>query len=61
MLVPTGLIVLVAITVLVYFGLLQRVLDRMHLTDKEALFFLSAHDSGSLYQHPPVASTIFDN
>ena len=57
---PTGLIVLVAITVLVYFGLLQRVLDRMHLTDKEALF-LSAHDSGSLYQHPPVASTIFDN
>ncbi|HKM39277.1 MAG TPA: DUF1614 domain-containing protein [bacterium] len=37
----TGLIVLIAITVLVYFGLLQRVLDRMHLTDREALLFLA--------------------
>ncbi|MDK2882478.1 MAG: hypothetical protein PWP58_814 [Bacillota bacterium] len=38
---PTGLIALIVVTVLVYFGLAQRVLDRMHLTDKQALFFLA--------------------
>jgi uncharacterized membrane protein len=50
--VPTGLIVLVAITVLVYFGLLQRVLDRMHLTDKEALFFLALMILGAYINIP---------
>ncbi|HHT70047.1 MAG TPA: DUF1614 domain-containing protein [Firmicutes bacterium] len=49
---PTGLIVLVAITVLVYFGLLQRVLDRMHLTDKEALFFLALMILGAYINIP---------
>jgi uncharacterized membrane protein len=38
---PTGLIALTVVSVLVYFGLAQRVLDRMHLTDKEALAFLA--------------------
>ncbi|HHY92766.1 MAG TPA: DUF1614 domain-containing protein, partial [Firmicutes bacterium] len=38
---PTGLIALIVVTVLVYFGLVQRVLDRMHLTDKQALVFLA--------------------
>lgn len=38
---PTGLIALIVVTVLVYFGLAQRVLDRMHLTDKQALLFLA--------------------
>lgn len=50
--VPTGLIILVAITVLVYFGLLQRVLDRMHLTDKEALFFLALMILGAYINVP---------
>jgi len=50
--VPTGLIVLIAITVLVYFGLLQRVLDRMHLTDKEALFFLALMIIGAYINIP---------
>jgi uncharacterized membrane protein len=39
--VPTGLIALIVVTVLVYFGLAQRVLDRLHLTDKQALVFLA--------------------
>lgn len=49
---PTGLIVLIAVTVLVYFGLLQRVLDRMHLTDKEALFFLALMILGAYINIP---------
>lgn len=37
---PTGLIALIIVTVLIYFGLAQRILDRMHLTDNQALLFL---------------------
>ena len=50
--VPAGLIVLVAVTALVYFGLLQRVLDRMHLTDKEALLFLALMILGAYINIP---------
>jgi uncharacterized membrane protein len=50
--VPAGLIVLVAITTLVYFGLLQRVLDRMHLTDKETLMFLALMILGAYVNIP---------
>lgn len=49
---PTGLIILIAITALVYFGLLQRVLDRMHLTDQEALFFLALMILGAYINIP---------
>lgn len=49
---PTGLIVLVGITALIYFGLLQRVLDRMHLTDKEALVFLALMILGAYINIP---------
>lgn len=34
---PIGMILLLIISILIYFGLAQRVLDRMGLTDKVAL------------------------
>lgn len=39
---PIGQIVLVVAIVLVYFGVAHRVLDRMRLTDRQALLFLAA-------------------
>lgn len=42
-----GLILLLVATVAIYLGLGQRLLDRMRLTDKQALFFLLAMVVGS--------------
>lgn len=44
---PIGQIVLVLAIILVYFGIAHRVLDRMRLTDRQALFFLAAMLVGS--------------
>lgn len=45
---PFGLTLLVVVSILVLFGVGQRILDRMRLSDKGAIFFLAAIFIGSL-------------
>jgi uncharacterized membrane protein len=46
------MIILLVVGVLVYFGLAQRLLDRMRLTDKQALLFIAAIIVGSFIDIP---------
>ncbi len=59
---PVGMIVLLVVGVLVYFGIAQRILDRMRLTDKQALLFIGAIVAGSFIDIPlmnePIAVSI---
>ncbi|NMB13285.1 MAG: DUF1614 domain-containing protein [Firmicutes bacterium] len=59
---PVGLILLLITAGLVYFGLAHRVLDRMNLTDSQALIFLGLVIAGSFIDIPisrgPVAISI---
>ena len=43
-----GMVVLTAVAVLIFFGVLQRVLDRMYLTDRQALAVAAAMFVGTL-------------
>ncbi|MCK4259042.1 MAG: DUF1614 domain-containing protein [Halanaerobiales bacterium] len=47
-----GLFLLVAVVVLIFFGIAQRVLDRLHLTDKAAIVFIVAMIAGSFVDIP---------
>lgn len=49
---PVGMIGLVAVTVLIYFGLAQRVLDRLRLSDRAALLAVAAAGAGSFVDLP---------
>lgn len=49
---PIGVIILIVVSVLIYLGLLHRVLDRMRLTDRAALLILGAMVVGSLIDIP---------
>ncbi|AEF94852.1 protein of unknown function DUF1614 [Desulfotomaculum nigrificans CO-1-SRB] len=49
---PLGLIVLIAVSLLIYFGLAQRALDRMRLSDKGALGVILAIIVGSFIDIP---------
>ncbi|MDR1701726.1 MAG: DUF1614 domain-containing protein [Sporomusaceae bacterium] len=49
---PLGMILLLIVSVLVYFGIAQRILDRMRLTDKQALLFIAAIMIGSFFDIP---------
>lgn len=49
---PTGLVILFALSALIFFGLAQRVLDRMRLTDSQALLFLALMVVGSFVDLP---------
>jgi uncharacterized membrane protein len=49
---PFGTIILVVLSILVYFGLAHRLLDRMRLSDKEALAILGALIVGSFIDIP---------
>ncbi|MDU2065895.1 MAG: DUF1614 domain-containing protein [Sporomusaceae bacterium] len=44
---PLGMVLLIIMAVLIYFGLAQRLLDRMRLTDKQAMLFIAAMIIGS--------------
>ena len=55
---PVGMILLLVVGVLVYFGLAQRLLDRMRLTDKQALFFIAAIVVGSFVDIPLMRSPV---
>jgi len=49
---PVGMIVLIVVTILIYFGLAHRILDRMRLTDKAALLILLGIIVGSFVNIP---------
>ncbi|WP_285717308.1 DUF1614 domain-containing protein [Pelosinus sp. IPA-1] len=49
---PIGMILLLVVGVLVYFGVAHRILDRMRLTDKQALLFILAVIAGSFIDIP---------
>lgn len=49
---PIGMIILLVVGVLVYFGIAHRILDRMRLTDKQALLFIAAVIVGSFIDIP---------
>lgn len=53
---PVGVILLLLIAVLIYFGLLQRVLDRMHMTDSMAIIFIGAMVVGSFLPNIPLGT-----
>lgn len=59
---PVGLVLLLITAGLVYFGLAQRVLDRMNLTDSQAFIFLGVMIAGSFFDLPisrgPVAISV---
>jgi len=49
---PLGLIALVVISILIYFGIAHRALDRLRLTDRAALFWIAAIIVGSFIDVP---------
>jgi hypothetical protein len=51
---PIGYILLIAVTLLIVFGVAQRVLDRMRLTDRQALLFVGAIFVGGLIPDIPL-------
>ncbi|MDD4796587.1 MAG: DUF1614 domain-containing protein [Eubacteriales bacterium] len=51
---PLGYILLVVVALLVVFGVAQRVLDRLRLTDRQALLFVAAIFIGSLIPDIPL-------
>ncbi|EGO64914.1 DUF1614 domain-containing protein [Acetonema longum] len=53
---PIGMILLLAVGILVYFGIAHRILDRMRLTDKQALLFIVGIIAGSFIDIPVMRS-----
>jgi uncharacterized membrane protein len=49
---PIGLIILVVISILIFFGFAHRALDRLRLTDRAALFIIAAMIIGSFIDLP---------
>ncbi len=58
---PLGSIVLIVATILVYFGVAQRLLDRMRLNDRAALLFLGAMFLGSYLPNIPLGNRLAIN
>ena len=55
-----GMIVLTALAVLIFFGVLQRVLDRMYLTDRQALAVAAAMFVGTLIPNISLGPVAFN-
>lgn len=55
---PIGMIALMAVAIAVYFGLAQRILDRMRLSDRMAILFILAMAAGSFLDIPVYAGRI---
>lgn len=49
---PIGMMLLLVVGVLIYFGIAHRILDRMRLTDKQALLFIAGVIAGSFIDIP---------
>lgn len=58
---PLGTIVLIVAAILVYFGVAQRLLDRMRLTDRAALLFIGAMLLGSYLPDIPLGNRLAIN
>ena len=58
---PLGLTILVVVTILIFFGVGQRILDRMRLSDKTAILFLAAIFVGSLIPDIPLGRNFYIN
>ena len=58
---PVGTITLLIIAVLVYFGVAQRLLDRMRLTDRTALLFIGGMLVGTFIPDIPLGSRLAIN
>lgn len=58
---PFGLTILIVISILILFGVAHRVLDRMRLSDKAALFFVIGIFIGSLLPDIPITKLISIN
>lgn len=58
---PVGTIVLIVISILIYLGFAQRILDRMGLSDRAALIFIAAMIAGSYLPDIPLTSTLSIN
>jgi len=58
---PIGVIVLLVVAVLIYFGLLQRVLDRMNLSDRMAILFIGAMVVGTFIPNIPLGAGLSIN
>ena len=56
-----GLILLIVVTLLVLFGVAQRVLDRLRLTDRQALLFVGLLFVGGLLPDIPVTPMLSVN
>lgn len=53
-----GLILLIIVAILIAFGIAQRVLDRMRLTDRQALFFVLLLFVGGLIPDIPLGNFV---
>ena len=51
---PAGMTILVVVAALIYFGVAQRMLDKMRLTDTQALLFIGLMSHGQLHTIPVV-------
>ena len=58
---PVGMIILLAISILIFLGLAQRVLDRLGLTDRAALLFIAAMLVGGFLPDIPLTRTLSIN
>ncbi len=58
---PAGMILLLIISVLIFLGLAQRVLDRLGLTDRTALLFIAAMLLGGFLPDIPLSGTLAIN
>ncbi|HHY14029.1 MAG TPA: DUF1614 domain-containing protein [Thermoanaerobacterales bacterium] len=56
-----GIIILLIVSALIFFGLLQRVLDRMRLNDRTAILFIGAMIVGSFLPNIPLFSGLSIN
>lgn len=56
-----GIATLVVVAILIYVGVAQRVLDRLRLTDREALVFIAAMAVGNLLPEIPVGGGVAVN
>lgn len=58
---PIGMIILLVVSILIFLGLAERVLDRLRLTDRAALVFIGAMLVGGFLPNIPLSTTLSIN
>ncbi|MTI95153.1 MAG: DUF1614 domain-containing protein [Firmicutes bacterium] len=56
-----GISTLIVVAILIYIGVAQRVLDRLRLTDREALLFIAAMAVGNMLPEIPITANVAVN